>query len=318
MNKIHKTMLFIVVTLASLCLMVTAYAGVEYVRDKNIIWVTDYPPAYPCTPKLIFQADQAGGWGKVEYNEAADTYIIRSDLYIGTDNLWSTYFQIGDNEYPRTIVEMHGNIIVHPDVPQFTDTEKYKTFISPKTTPGANALFVGCSANPDIRPAIRFAAGHGLALGFSDRRWPFAGELYVYNSAITSLPTETGRVVGLNGWLRLQGRTIRLVDSHISNMRHGIQGVMGGGWDHQVSGMIFENMGIGLLGYWDSRAMTKPLKNCSFLRCGIALSQPHTYLSLINCNFEQNDVNWDLKQIKQIFLHNCVVDGKPTEETINP
>ena len=292
-------------------LAVAAQAGVEYAPDKNIIWVAGYPSNYPCTLEYIQRIDRINGWGKVDYDEAADVYTIRSHLYIGADNCWDTHFQIGDNTHPRVTVVMHGNIIVHPDVPRFASDTAYKTFV-PKTTPGVNVLRSGDPVNTSITPAIQFAPGYGLALGFGDRRWPFAGELHLYNSAITAMPGETGRVVGINGWLRLQGRTIRLVNSRVANVRQGVHGVMGSGWDHQVRGMTFENMGIGLRGYWDNRGMRKPLEDCRFLRCGIALDRPGALVALKNCVFEQNDRNWNIttQVSSELFFENCMVDGQ--------
>lgn len=305
--------LFLTVLSPLLCL-----AGIEYDAVQNIIWVTDYPAWRPCVFADVVAANDWNGWNTVVYDQKSDLYVVRSHLYIGDANLRDTYFQVGDSAHRRIKVEMHGNIILVPDISAFWNDDRHRANVH-KQTPGNNALLIGDADDSAIKPTIRFAAGYGLAVGIDGRARTHAGEIYLYNAVLTALPGETRRVIGVGGWLSLCGRTVRLINSCVENVKYGVKGVMGGGWDHVVSGVTFENMQVGLSQYWDNRAFKKPLRNCAFIKCDIALDRISEYLLIENCVFMENRQNWvfEKNKFKGGFLKNCEIDGIQTNGVLH-
>ncbi len=140
----------------------------------------------------------------------------------------------------------------------------------------------------------------------------------MHNAEIAAFAGETGRVIGIQGWLCLRGRVVNLLGSRIADTQNGILGVMGGGWNHRVYDMLFENMGVGLRGYWDNRYLKKPLDECCFINCDTALGNVYGHLLLKNCVFRNNRHNWSInrRSINNIILENCEIDGCKTNGTI--
>ncbi len=286
-------------------------AGIEYDAARNIIWVSDYPVWRPCVMDDILRQDTINKWKRTAYNYNEDLYEVVAHVYIGDANGRDTYFQIGDHTHPQATIKMHGNLVVSPDLP-YNHTDKSR--MAQNDTSGVNALTLGRHDNPEIRPRIQFAPGCGLQVGPEEGNRQWSGEIYVHNAEISGFTGETGRVIGIQGWLNLRGRVVHLLSSRIADVQNGIRGVMGGGWNHRVYDMVFENMGVGMRGYWDNRYLKKPLDACCFINCETALENVYGQVLMKDCVFRNNRQNWSFNRssLENIFLENCEIDGCKT------
>ena len=66
----------------SLLFSATASATITYDSGNNVITVTGYTEATPCTFTDIYNADQSGGWGKVS-KQGANQFLLQCRLYVG-------------------------------------------------------------------------------------------------------------------------------------------------------------------------------------------------------------------------------------------
>ena len=71
---------------AAIALGLSAYAAVDYLPERDLLWVTDYPADLPCTPELLARVDRAFGWGKVQYDQADQTCTVACNLWIGRND----------------------------------------------------------------------------------------------------------------------------------------------------------------------------------------------------------------------------------------
>ena len=105
--RAHQFSLFAAIAVAT-----GAFAAVTFDAERNAITVADHPRDAPCGLGQVSDADRKHGWGKVEYDEANDTYTVNATLLIGENDRGSTYFQIGTKANPRETLVMKGGLYV--------------------------------------------------------------------------------------------------------------------------------------------------------------------------------------------------------------
>ena len=294
--------------LAVVCLCASvAQAAVEYLPDKNVLWVKDYPAEWPCTPQLLARIDRTFGWGKVAYDESTDTCTVTCSLWIGRNDGSDTYFQVGSNAHPKQTLIVNGDVRVHPTwlVGENPDMAHHQK----RALGRVNRLTLGVKGQPGINAQLlidnRQRAGHTLIVGgFSGYTTKnYGGQLCVYNSTIAAfgdaLIGEAKRTqpvhCGGKDLLELVNATVRGVRGRAfgQNLTSGL-----------FEGCQFDNCGIAVQGNYQ-----KALRGCTFTHCGTAIIPgSRNPLALHNCEFADNKANWSVPYQRLVAI-DCTVDS---------
>lgn len=139
-------------------------AGVEYLPEQDVLWVTDYSEAYPCTPQLLARVDAARGWGRVHYDAETQRCSVSCSLYIGRNDGGSTWFQVGSLERPEETLIVRGDLRV------------YSTWLAAENTESmsegrnrTNRLTLGVRDDPSIHASLLIdneeRVGHTITIG---------------------------------------------------------------------------------------------------------------------------------------------------------
>ncbi|GEM_PF-1832003 len=167
-----------------------ACAGeVHYDADQDLLWVVGFPEEAPATPQTLLEADERNGWGQVMYLEELDVYTVGAELWIGDDETYGTYFQVGDAQHPKVTLAVNGTVWVRPprESPARTDglpsINNRLTLGDPQDSSIQAALEIGCKTRGE----------HGVYVGLRPRKiedWDTdvlrRGSIWVYNSTITA------------------------------------------------------------------------------------------------------------------------------------
>lgn len=264
-----------------------AWAGVTYDAKANRIVVDDYLESAPATLDTLLQADQAGKWGKVSYDQATDTYRVEADLWIGTEKSISTFFQIGRKDHPKETLIMKGNLSVSP-----SKEAKIDRRTELKRTDGrlafVNRLTLGSPTDDSLQPTLKFDCSKkgefGIMVGHTvEGKRLYRGEFHAYHTLITALTQDDDHMVKGGAFsgndIRLIGCTLSWIDG---TMCYGLQAGNG-----TVEGTTFEHGGAALYNG------VQVAKNCKFRFLGTGVSEGGSLsATLINCVFEANDHNW--------------------------
>ena len=287
-----------------LALLSEAGAGVDYLPDRNLLWVTDYPADFPCTPKLLARIDDAFGWDKVTYDDATQTCTVACNLWIGRNDGSQTWFQVGSAQRPTETLVVRGNVRVHS-----TWLIDEKTGTSHSTRNLVNRLTLGVRENPAIQSRLLIdndgRLGHALMVGgpsgYGAKNG--GGEICVYHGMIAPF----GNVpIGAS-----KGRTKSMVmggQRRVELVNAAVRDVMGEAFGRHLSeghfeGVRFERCGKALHGTYQ-----KVVRGCTFRDCGVAIDGSTRFdLVLHNCVFTGNRRNWQLPY-KHMVLIDCVVD----------
>ena len=288
---------------------IPAHAGITFVETMNGIWVIDYPAGFPCTMKRIKAADEMNGWEKVLYEEASDTYTLKCNLLIGTNDGAETYVQVGTKDSPNETVVMQGNVYVFPF---FVAGENEGLYYQVPIL--ANRLTLGSPGDPHIKAALKFDSSKAGEFGLTVGRFPaavkktgklFGGQFHAYNSVVTALKQE--KATACAGFA-FSAQEIVLQNAELS-------------WS---AGLVADNLsGIGIANSvfaHGKAAVTNgnvkfagcTLRNLNFavLDCG-AINATFT-----DCTFKDNEHNWSLRSTPRgVTLIDCTV-GEPTKGDI--
>ncbi len=172
-----------------------AGAGIVYDRALDAIWVTDFPEVYPCTLRLIRDADALNNWGRVAHDPAKETYALSCNLLIGANNGTVTYLQIGTAAHPGETLVMRGNVYVMPSHIEGEHEGVYWRARIP-----VNRLRLGAPDDPAIRAQLKFECARPGEFGLFTGRLPAGlkktgrltgGRLHVFQGAISALRPGT-------------------------------------------------------------------------------------------------------------------------------
>lgn len=173
-QKIKIRLLMMALWSLGLC----ALAGdISYDPDAKAIKVVGFPKNQPAILKDLFQADQAGAWGKVKLLEPGPGYSIEASLWIGDDSGIDSYLLLEAGEQ----LELSGNLWVK--------TPAYKCF---------NNFQAGRLDASDRRSTLRIRCAHPaefwILLGDKTRLPRNYVELLLYHTDVAALePPLRGR-----------------------------------------------------------------------------------------------------------------------------
>ena len=293
-----KFLMLLTIIGATVC---CCHAGITYDALSNTIKIHDYPEDMSCTLRILYNIDKMMKWGKVKLDSSSKTYVINANLLIGSDDGSETYFQIGDEDEKTSTLIINGNIIIHPT-----------WLIKEKRFSGNNCLKIGNKNDEDIKATVKFISPdsqrHSIQMGLTVAgKWEggkYSGQLFIYNSTLTS--AEKNQLLGYMGEryrpTMLRGRVIHIVNSRISNIAGGIDG-LGRNSDTIIKKSIFENI-KGPIDYWDVLGR-KPIVDCVFKNNDIAFLPQGGKVVLRNCTFENNKRNFLVSNVGALILINC-------------
>ncbi len=290
--------------LVALCLTSTASAGVEYLPEQDVLWVTDFPEAYPCTPRLLARADAARGWDKVHYDEASRTCTVSCDLYIGRNDGSNTWFQVGSADRPEETLIVRGDLRVYSTWLEAENTESMYT--GRKRT---NRLTLGVQDDPSVRASLLIdneeREGHTIIIGGfsgygSENQ---GGDLCAYHATIgPSGEVPIGqRESGANHVAMGGSGTVEVIDCLI----RGVAGRAFGSQftDGRFERSRFENCGVAIHGNYQ-----EILRDCTFVNCRRAIiAGSRNVLRLVDCTFQNNERNWAIPYQHTVAI-DCTVD----------
>ena len=289
-----------------LCAPAARAAG-EYLPEKDVLWVKDYPAEFPCTPQLLARIDRTFGWGKVAYDEASDTCTVSCSLWIGRNDGTNTYFQVGSPTHPQQ------TLIVNGDVRVYSTWLAGENIAMPyhriRARGRVNRLTLGVKGQPAINAQLlidnRSRAGHTLIIGgfsgYSTKN--FGGQLCVYN----------GTIAPFGGALIGDARRPQPVhcggQDRLELINATIRGVRGRACGRnlaraRVERCLFDHCGIGFQGNYQNE-----LRRCVFTHCNTALiGASRNPLVLYECRFADNKWNWALPY-RHLVAIDCTVDS---------
>ncbi len=290
-----------------ICLILATAAGaaVDYLPERDLLWVTDYPADFPCTPRLLDRVDDRFGWGKVEYDEATDTCTVACNLWIGANDGSDTCLQVGGAARPEETLIVRGDLRVHSAwlIDENTGTHRDARGI-------VNRLTLGARDDAKVHARLLIdneeRAGHTLTVGgysgYGSEN--SGGQLLAYDSTIGPLgdvpvgATDGGSRPGYMGGqerIELIGTTVR-----------GFAGRAFG--RHLSEGLFmrtrFEDCGVAVHGTYQ-----QTISGCTFADCGTAVIGSSRYeLVLRDCTFTGNERNWALLYQPLIAI-DCEIDS---------
>ena len=270
-----------------------ASAGVFLVPERNALWVTDYPPAAPCSLSRLAAVDRAFGWGRVSYDQSTSTCTVTGGLIIGANDGSETVLKIGSAERPNETLVMKGDLTIHP---YFVAGENKGVYW--RVPRRMNAVVVGDKENKAINASLKFDCSPEARFTLRCCRLPWIGRsilqhgggLYVYNSQMSPLSPAPGCEIGDGAeGVHLEGSTV------FDNARiTGINGMlyrMGPGVNREcvVKDTTFERVGVPIAGG------VRAASGCRFINCGTAVMDRGSLdLELTDCVFKGNERNWAL------------------------
>lgn len=290
-----KTICRILMALAVFCGLSTLQAGITYDPGQGVIRVIDYPAEWPCTMKQLYAMDQISGWGKVTYAATTDTWTVDADLWIGDNDGTETYFQLGRRAHPREILQVKGNVVVHPDWIQGVNEGAQWWYAKKRCV---NRLTLGASNEVGLAATLRLESAptnaHGIYVGMvpaAPGRPAIRGEggqLHVFDGTITALTPDAGHALAgctlLGNSLILRGATLSWISGHMS---YG----MNPGWLHPciVEDTTFEHGGIATYGG------QLELSRCTLRDVQTAVHDSGDLKAVFtDCIFSNNACNWRL------------------------
>ena len=276
-----------------------ARAAVFFDAERNVIQVTDYPAEFPCTMERLWFVDRVHGWGKVRYDEAAATYTVTAELWIGAADGTETYFQLGTKKCPRETVVLKEDLKI---CPWFVNAENPKTKWWEQPVK-VNRLTLGDRDDKSLTASLKIDNAKRLAVGESTA---VGGELCVYNSTISALrPTRDPKVSHAAAKHSFFGKTT-LNNARVSWLAGQLSGLQ---YPHAViEDSVFENCGAAVCNG------VNRLFRCTIRDCGFAvLDQGCTDAELVDCVIQGNETNWSLKYSRWgLVLIDCTYD-KPAK-----
>lgn len=295
-------------TVSLVCLYASAaQAAVEYVPEKNLLWVKDYPEETPCTPRLLARIDRTFGWGKVAYDRAADICTVACGLWIGRNDGSDTYFQVGSQAHPKQTLIVKGDVRVYPT--WLVGENPEMAYHLKRTLGRVNRLTLGVKGQPLVKAQLlidnRDRAGHTLIVGgFSGYTTKtFGGQLCVYSSTIAPFGDALIGEAKRTQPVHCGGKALlELVDATI-------RGVRGRAFGRNLTnGLIekcrFDNCGVAIQGNYQ-----KVLRACTFTHCGAAVVVGgRNPLVLYDCTFADNKRNWSVPYHRLVAI-DCAVDS---------
>lgn len=292
---------------AALCLVLLPGAGaaVNYLPSRDLLWVTDYPADFPCTPHLLARVDDAFGWDKVEYDEATHTCTVTCNLWIGRNDGSQTWFQVGSAQCPTETLVVRGNVRVHST---WLTGENARTFRARRGI--VNRLTLGVREDATIRASLLIdnsdRLGYALTVGGPSGYGAKnnGGELCVYHGVIAPYGGAAigEKARGSQPMLMGGQRRIELVAATVRDVSREAFG------RHMAAGMFegvrFERCGTALHGTYQ-----EIVRGCTFSDCGTALVGSSRFdLVLQDCTFTGNRRNWTLLY-KPLIVIDCTVDA---------
>lgn len=283
----------------------SAHGAVDYLPDRDLLWVTDYPADLPCTPRMLARTDAAFGWGKVEYDEATDRCTVVCSLWIGRNDGSETYFQVGGADRPNETLIVRGDVRVHSTFLVGDNGDDWR-----RGHELTNRLTVGVKGDPSVRAKLLIdnseRAGYVLMIG-SDSGYSSkanGGELCVYHGLIAPFgDVRIGeKASGSNSMLMGGQKLLELVDTTVSD-------VAGVAFGRNMSsatfdGVRFERCAVAVQGTY-----MQTMTGCVFADCGTAVVGSSRFdLVLRDCAFTGNARNWNLLY-KPIIAIDCEVDA---------
>lgn len=221
----------------------------------------------------ILRASQDKGWNVVTFDENQGAYRVEASIEIGADDGTDSTLRIGSVEHPQETVVLKGNL--HLKEPQKTGHP-----ISGYTYLKTNALVIGDPANETIRPTLKFDCAKPGEFGVSIEQ---GATLLAYNARLGALTDDRNRWASWRGY----GRNTQVIGCTLS----GFQQLSSFNAVHpNVRNSIFEHMNIALYNGGQY------LENCTFRHLGTAVFDGGCiYATLVNCRFENNNRNWELR-----------------------
>lgn len=290
---------------ALLCLAVSGVeAGIHYLPERDVVWVVDFPRAHPCTPESLAAVDDARGWNKVAYDEAAQTCTVSCDLYIGRNDGSSTWFQVGSAERPTETLTVRGDLRVYSTWLAEENTESM--YLGRQRT---NRLTLGIPDDPSITASLLIdneeRAGHTIVIGGfsgygSENQ---GGDLCAYHATIGpagEVPVGQNER-GANQMTFGGAGTVEVIDCVV-------RGIAGRAFGAQFTAgrferTRFENCGVALHGNYQ-----EIVRGCIFTGCGTGIiAGSRNVLMLNGCAFEGNERNWSIGYQHTILI-DCSVD----------
>ncbi len=287
----------------TICL--SAHGAVNYLPDRDLLWVTDYPAELPCTPGLLARVDAAFGWGKVQYDEASDTCTIGCSLWVGRNDGSDTWFQVGSPECPAETLIVRGDLRVHPTYLSTDNGEDWR-----RGNLSSNRLTVGVKDDPSVRARLLIdnsdRAGYVLIVGgpsgYSSES--NGGELCVYHSTIAPLgEVRIGeKAAGSNSMPMGGQKLIELIDATVSD-------VAGLAFGRNMAAATFEGVRFERCGGAVHGTYMQTMTGCTFADCGSAIVGSSRFdIVLRDCTFVGNERNWTLLY-KPLIAIDCDIDS---------
>jgi len=302
----------------SIAVATGASAAVTFEAERNVITVAGYPKDAPCSLRQVYRADREHGWGKVEYDEAKDTYTVNATLLIGENDRGSTYFQIGTEANPRETLVMKGGLYVMPPfVARLNSDLKWASALRKQGKEVTwSGLTMGDPNDGSITPSLKIATAPPFAANrfcagvlYPGKKTGYRAKLHVYNSTIE--PLEGGSLRGIDSELYCE---LRVRNSRIRGFRKSFFYGYRGNWT-QVEDTVFENCYLGPI---NSSYKAEHIKNCVLRDGAIGLGDwgGPMNLTLTGCTIENNQRPWAVYR-GQVRLVDCTIGGSAEEGLVH-
>ncbi len=291
-----------------------AGAGIVYDRALDAIWLTDFPEVYPCTLRLIRDADALNNWGRVAHDPAKETYALSCNLLIGANNGTVTYLQIGTAAHPGETLVMRGNVYVMPSHIEGENEGVYWRARIP-----VNRLRLGAPDDPAIRAQLKFECARPGEFGLFTGRLPAGlkktgrltgGRLHVFQGAISALRPGTNHAWSAS----FMGDGLVLDGANLSwggRMLHGAQDCRPRG-EYLIRNCVFEHA------QWGLENGPNILSGCAFRDFEtVVMDYGSIDATFVDCVFENNRRNWHLRTTdKGVVLIDCAVDRPGRDDLV--
>ncbi len=136
-------------------------AGIFYEQECNILHILDYPEDEPATLRVLFEADQQNGWGKVQWAENSNTYIVDAGIWVGDADGYSSFLRIGAPQQQTTLI-IRGSLWVRSAASGIKRSDGSDSIM--------NGLIIGDPSGTGVTATILFDCAvpgeHGLYAGF--------------------------------------------------------------------------------------------------------------------------------------------------------
>jgi len=194
------------------------HGEIRYDPDRNRISILGYPEERPATLSDVFDADRKGGWRKVVYDTATDTWTVRADLWVGADRGFGTFLQIGRAQHPTETLVLYGNLVVCAPAKSGQRADgRYRI---------SSRLTLGDESNPRIQATLKIACSRKGEFGVDvmapvpkakqERQDLPAGEWFMFNSVLTAATPDRDHTFKAAIRLSHSGINYRLSNSTVS------------------------------------------------------------------------------------------------------